>query len=455
MKPAKSEATPFANVLAGVGLVPGPRVTASDVVESEKIDSSEPVPPKSSGSKKSEKHAESSSKKTEVPSLPSVRKPAEKTRTARRKPSTRSVTPTSSIGAYDSESTLSNVSDPGFMAAVDNVSSDLSSKSSTTFRFEPAAASVESSVANPMTHSVMVTSTSVIHPEAATIHSHSLNQRTVSPLLISSLAFPSAIATAVAGSSQSQPDAEAARLNLSNGPVSAAPAKKPRRGRTPKAVVAPESPPSSPDSAVVPGLPEQPNKKRKKAQKTPATTVQSKMVNHGERGVHTPNMNNLVPPSMTDESPMKRESLMTNHYQETAVARSSALTVYQQHPVNFTAIKDHQQHQSYPRNGINAPHMLGNQLNPSSSAAQRMSDVFTAEVEAHNVVTHPSPMGNITGVPFPLRNQTLSPGIKMSTIPPAVSRSSSSQSLEELLERQWEQGSQFLMEQAQHYDSKL
>lgn len=28
------------------------------------------------------------------------------------------------------------------------------------------------------------------------------------------------------------------------------------------------------------------------------------------------------------------------------------------------------------------------------------------------------------------------------------------QSLEQLLERQWEQGSQFLMEQAQHFDSK-
>lgn len=27
-------------------------------------------------------------------------------------------------------------------------------------------------------------------------------------------------------------------------------------------------------------------------------------------------------------------------------------------------------------------------------------------------------------------------------------------SLEQLLERQWEQGSQFLMEQAQHFDSK-
>lgn len=29
------------------------------------------------------------------------------------------------------------------------------------------------------------------------------------------------------------------------------------------------------------------------------------------------------------------------------------------------------------------------------------------------------------------------------------------QSLEQLLERQWEQGSQFLMEQAQHFDSEF
>ena len=29
------------------------------------------------------------------------------------------------------------------------------------------------------------------------------------------------------------------------------------------------------------------------------------------------------------------------------------------------------------------------------------------------------------------------------------------QTLEELLERQWEQGSQFLMEQASHFDSKF
>lgn len=37
----------------------------------------------------------------------------------------------------------------------------------------------------------------------------------------------------------------------------------------------------------------------------------------------------------------------------------------------------------------------------------------------------------------------------------ATANGNTPQSLEQLLERQWEQGSQFLMEQAQHFDSKL
>lgn len=37
----------------------------------------------------------------------------------------------------------------------------------------------------------------------------------------------------------------------------------------------------------------------------------------------------------------------------------------------------------------------------------------------------------------------------------ASSTNGAPQSLEQLLERQWEQGSQFLMEQAQHFDSKI
>jgi hypothetical protein len=45
-----------------------------------------------------------------------------------------------------------------------------------------------------------------------------------------------------------------------------------------------------------------------------------------------------------------------------------------------------------------------------------------------------------------------SPAGNSSTLAAAVA--SIPQSLDQLLERQWEQGSQFLMEQAQHFDSK-
>jgi len=37
------------------------------------------------------------------------------------------------------------------------------------------------------------------------------------------------------------------------------------------------------------------------------------------------------------------------------------------------------------QNGVIAPHMLGNQLNPSSTMAQKMSDTLSAEMEAHSI----------------------------------------------------------------------
>lgn len=37
------------------------------------------------------------------------------------------------------------------------------------------------------------------------------------------------------------------------------------------------------------------------------------------------------------------------------------------------------------QNGVSAPHMLGNQLNPSSTMAQKMSDTLSAEMEAHSI----------------------------------------------------------------------
>ncbi len=50
--------------------------------------------------------------------------------------------------------------------------------------------------------------------------------------------------------------------------------------------------------------------------------------------------------------------------------------------------------------------------------------------------------------------RTCSTASQNSSNDPSGSKSSQPQTLEELLERQWEQGSQFLMEQASHFDSK-
>ncbi|XP_026313839.1 protein AF-10-like [Hyposmocoma kahamanoa] len=89
-----------------------------------------------------------------------------------------------------------------------------------------------------------------------------------------------------------------------------------------------------------------------------------------------------------------------------------------------------------------APHMLGNELNPESGAAARLQEQLTAELAAHAAGTS----GGDMLIPPPLINKAQS-GSSGSR-----SGSSGAQSLDQLLERQWEQGSQFLMEQAQHFD---
>lgn len=114
--------------------------------------------------------------------------------------------------------------------------------------------------------------------------------------------------------------------------------------------------------------------------------------------------------------------------------------------------------------------MLGNQLNPNSSVAQKMSDQLHMELEAHSVYTSENNL-NLVGPLFPGKqssaggssaNKAGSQG-PSSQGPPSLSSMLSGgstasggapQSLEQLLERQWEQGSQFLMEQAQHFDSE-
>ncbi|XP_020718070.1 uncharacterized protein LOC101459258 isoform X2 [Ceratitis capitata] len=129
-----------------------------------------------------------------------------------------------------------------------------------------------------------------------------------------------------------------------------------------------------------------------------------------------------------------------------------------------------------------AAHMLGNQLNPNSNVAQKLSDQLHMEIQDHSIYTADAVMPQFVGVPFPgksMRNTSSTPNTtsnnttgtnSISAITPATSEMpggtslasmfgsgvngnmSIPQSLEQLLERQWEQGSQFLMEQAQHFD---
>lgn len=59
------------------------------------------------------------------------------------------------------------------------------------------------------------------------------------------------------------------------------------------------------------------------------------------------------------------------------------------------------------QNGVHVTHMLGNQLNPASSVAQKMSDQLHREAEAHSVYTSSSldSASQLTGPPFPGKQQ--------------------------------------------------
>lgn len=60
------------------------------------------------------------------------------------------------------------------------------------------------------------------------------------------------------------------------------------------------------------------------------------------------------------------------------------------------------------QNGVLASHMLGNQLNPSSSVAQKMSDQLNMEMEANSAYTSSSLDSGpqLVGPPFPGKNTT-------------------------------------------------
>lgn len=119
------------------------------------------------------------------------------------------------------------------------------------------------------------------------------------------------------------------------------------------------------------------------------------------------------------------------------------------------------------QNGVHAPHMLGNQLNPNSNMAQKMTDHLNSELEAHSIY---NPVENNSNLVGPQLHSKVIASVRSTNSSSAGSSSSSGglssmlgggnsgtipQTLDQLLERQWEQGSQFLMEQAQHFDSKL
>lgn len=136
-----------------------------------------------------------------------------------------------------------------------------------------------------------------------------------------------------------------------------------------------------------------------------------------------------------------------------------------------------------------ATHMLGNHVNPNSSVAQKLSEQLHMEVQDHAIYTSDPITSQFVGVPFPGKqvNTTIQlfrvvpliafPLLSQRNANAAAAAAGSAtpapnplqsmfggggingnmpipQSLEQLLERQWEQGSQFLMEQAQHFDSE-
>lgn len=516
-KSSKCELPQFTDVLSGVGLAP--RQVASELGGGEKTefeDSLKQDAARNTGSatikteKKSDKNNDasrlhgsfaglSSPSAAEHPAAP-MPSSTKKGRTASRKGSTRSATPTSVCG-NDTESTLSNISDHGFTSSAPEAPfHDLNSSKVSSIPKSDASAMLE---AGPANHSVIVSGANSHQTESTSIEVQARlteqDQRLVSPLKIN--------ATGASGSGQSGFGYSAEMFsNAARGHDEHvhdhAPAKKARRGRTPKAPpVAPDSPPSSPESSgLLGGNSEQPTKRRKKAAKgdlmalaaaagaPPTDNDHKHQTLHLEGFLPSHSNHRATSPSQMGSS-MKRDGSASFHHAN----HSAEIHHHQEHPLPKAAsalptstptasagMKDHfvhlrtpdsqststgkehpypqaPPHQLYQRNGVNAPapHMLGNQLNPSSSVALKMTEFLTAEQEAHSVGVQPSPSGssNMTGVPFPLRN--MSPMMKAISVAGSdVGTASFPQSLEQLLERQWEQGSQFLMEQAQHFDSK-
>ncbi|XP_017770719.1 PREDICTED: protein AF-10 isoform X2 [Nicrophorus vespilloides] len=104
-----------------------------------------------------------------------------------------------------------------------------------------------------------------------------------------------------------------------------------------------------------------------------------------------------------------------------------------------------------------------NQLNLNSNMAQKMTDHLNSELEAHSIYSSENNNSNLIGPQLHHRvianarssstggSSTASGGSGLSSML-SGNGGAIPQTLDQLLERQWEQGSQFLMEQAQHFD---
>ena len=480
-------------MLAGVGLMPGPRATMNETQSDAKIEPSEMVKQENvknteatsskSGAKKQEKVGDTKASHSggfHEPPAPSEMLATnfpfgqEKNRANRRKGQTRSVTP-SSVGGNDTESTLSNVSD-GTSGEVDSekavISVPVKNEHPMSTDSESAAPSVIMSSSHASVHQVSTSQTQTLSLPTQPV------QRTVSPIII---------ASASGGNNSSHGEGRShhnssLKPSAESGPVLQV--KKSRKGgRAPKAAqppMAPDSPPSSPDSAGVGA--EQPAKRRKKSQRNVENSMTRENFAISDQHPLQETHHNHFPHNSINETLSSKESQTSRVTAKESIKEarepvseslSSTSSVAKENPVlnllaevssakelheitarelpvkgGISMLKDNQ---IFGRmaNGINAPHMLGNQLNPTSSMAQKMTDTLTAELEDHRPYLHSSPSSsNLVGVPFPIRS--VSPTTKMN----ASSGTPFPQNLEQLLERQWEQGSQFLMEQAQHFDSK-
>ncbi|KAF5306636.1 hypothetical protein FQA39_LY08825 [Lamprigera yunnana] len=195
------------------------------------------------------------------------------------------------------------------------------------------------------------------------------------------------------------------------------------------------------------------SRKRGAANSSFATNKRS---SRSQQNISPPDSNTIIPPDEIKESPPSSPDSET----QGTSTRNSRSKGRKSVPANVQP-SDTKDNIKVFQNGITAPHMLGNQLNPNSNMAQKMSDHLNSELEAHSIFNanetstlvgpqlHHRVLANIrsnsTG-----GSSTASGGSSFSML--GGSGGSIPQTLDQLLERQWEQGSQFLMEQAQHFD---